>query len=113
MELRLLLRHYLVHPISVNQSNAAVLPIMLSSKPLPEMEAQETALAAELYQTAGLEGLPQEQQLARLMVTSVEAWVVKTVGLATYGQDLQLGNQLCAKVPHHSHKRCTHSPDRN
>lgn len=79
MELRLLLRHYLVHPISVNQSNAAVLPIMLSSKPLPEMEAQETALAAELYQTARLEGLPQEQQLARLMVASVEAGVVQTV----------------------------------
>ncbi|KAK2079228.1 hypothetical protein QBZ16_002919 [Prototheca wickerhamii] len=70
MELRLLLRHYQVHPISVNQSNAAVLPIMLSSKPLPEMEAQETTLAAELYQTAGLEGLPQEQQLARLMELS-------------------------------------------
>ena len=107
MELRLLLRHYLVHPISVNQSNAAVLPIMLSSKPLPEMEAQETALAAELYQTAGLEGLPQEQQLARLMVASVEAGVVKTVGFGCFWSECGLDSQLSSKVPHHSHRRFT------
>lgn len=68
LELRPLLRHYVAHPISVNQSNAPILPIMLASKPLPEMEEGEAELTGELYESSGLGDLPQEQQLARLMV---------------------------------------------
>lgn len=39
-----MLHHFVVHPKSVNQSNAPVLPIMLATKLLPEQEAQQTAL---------------------------------------------------------------------
>ncbi|GAB4823927.1 hypothetical protein N2152v2_010973 [Parachlorella kessleri] len=43
-QLRPLLKHWVVHPRSVNQSNAALLPIMLATKLLPEMEEEEAAL---------------------------------------------------------------------
>ena len=43
-QLRPLLRHYAVHPRSVNQTNAPILPIMLATKLLPEQEAEEEEL---------------------------------------------------------------------
>lgn len=47
-QLRPLLQHYVVHPRSVNQTNAPVLPIMLATKLLPEQEAErEAALAGD------------------------------------------------------------------
>lgn len=67
-ELRPLLKHYVAHPISVNQSNAHILPILLASKALPEMEARDMELLDELYAAMGTSGLPPEQQLALVMV---------------------------------------------
>uniref|UniRef100_A0A7S0N2P1 Mediator of RNA polymerase II transcription subunit 8 n=1 Tax=Pyramimonas obovata TaxID=1411642 RepID=A0A7S0N2P1_9CHLO len=43
-EFRPLLRHYVVHPNSVNAEVAAELPVLLSTKLLPEMEHEEAAL---------------------------------------------------------------------
>lgn len=37
-QLRPLTQHYVIHPKSVNQSNSVTLPIMLSSRLLPEQE---------------------------------------------------------------------------
>lgn len=67
-ELRPLLKHYVAHPISVNQSNAHVLPILLASKALPEMEARDAELLEGLHAATGTSGLPPEQQLALIMV---------------------------------------------
>ncbi|KAK9841308.1 hypothetical protein WJX74_003594 [Apatococcus lobatus] len=39
-QLRPSLKSFLVHPKSVNQSNAPMLPIMMATKALPEMEAE-------------------------------------------------------------------------
>lgn len=47
-QLRPLLKHWVAHPKSVNQSNAPLLPIMLATKVLPEMEAEEAALLQAL-----------------------------------------------------------------
>lgn len=52
-QIRHLLEHYIVKPHSVNQSNAPVLPILLSTKLLPDQEkerekALETALTNRL-----------------------------------------------------------------
>ncbi|KFM22908.1 hypothetical protein F751_6417 [Auxenochlorella protothecoides] len=66
-ELRPLLKHYVAHPISVNQSNAHVLPILLASKALPEMEARDAELLEGLHAATGTSGLPPEQQLALIM----------------------------------------------
>ncbi|KAL4448050.1 hypothetical protein ABPG75_005269 [Micractinium tetrahymenae] len=46
--LRPLLRQFAAYPRSVNQSNAPILPIMLATKLLPEMEAEERALLSAL-----------------------------------------------------------------
>eukprot|EP00884_Botryococcus_braunii_P003075 jgi/Botrbrau1/12769/Bobra.0238s0008.1 len=43
-QLRPLMKSYAVHPKAVNQENAPILPIMLASKVLPEMEQEEAAL---------------------------------------------------------------------
>ena len=45
-QLRPLLQHYAVHPRSVNQSNAPILPIMLATKLLPEQEEEQDAMLA-------------------------------------------------------------------
>ncbi|CAK0786965.1 hypothetical protein CVIRNUC_010179 [Coccomyxa viridis] len=46
-ELRPLLHYYAVHPKAVNAANAPILPIMLSTMALPEMEAEEKGLLAD------------------------------------------------------------------
>ncbi|PRW59040.1 mediator of RNA polymerase II transcription subunit 8-like [Chlorella sorokiniana] len=46
--LRPLLRQFAAYPRSVNQTNAPILPIMLATKLLPEMEAEEASLLAQL-----------------------------------------------------------------
>ncbi|KAH7617468.1 hypothetical protein NADE_007246 [Nannochloris sp. 'desiccata'] len=46
-QVRPLLQHYTVHPRSVNQTNAPILPIMLATKLLPEQEAEHIALLAD------------------------------------------------------------------
>jgi hypothetical protein len=45
-QLRPLLQHYVVHPRSVNQTNAPLLPLLLATKLLPEQEVERNALAA-------------------------------------------------------------------
>ncbi|KAL4859748.1 Mediator of RNA polymerase II transcription subunit 8 [Chlorella vulgaris] len=45
--LRPLLRQFAAYPRSVNQTNAPILPIMLATKLLPEMEEQERDLLAQ------------------------------------------------------------------
>ncbi|KAK9805476.1 hypothetical protein WJX72_000336 [[Myrmecia] bisecta] len=52
-QLRPLLKHYVVFPKSVNQQNATILPIMLASKALPEMEAEEAELLAGHHAAMG------------------------------------------------------------
>ncbi|CAL5229168.1 g12443 [Coccomyxa viridis] len=46
-ELRPLLHYYAVHPKAVNAANAPILPIMLSTMALPEMEAEEKGLLSQ------------------------------------------------------------------
>jgi hypothetical protein len=55
-QLRPALRHYAVHPRSVNQTNAPMLPIMLATKLLPEQEAEREQLL--LGVEGGREALP-------------------------------------------------------
>ena len=43
-QLRPLLQHYAIHPKSVNQTNAPILPIMLATKLLPEQEEEQEAM---------------------------------------------------------------------
>lgn len=47
VQLRPLLQHYAIHPRSVNQTNAPILPIMLATKLLPEQEAEQQAMLAD------------------------------------------------------------------
>ena len=44
MQLRPLLRHYVIHPRSVNEFNAPLLPLMLATTKLPEQEEQRAKL---------------------------------------------------------------------
>jgi hypothetical protein len=44
MQLRPLLRHYVIHPRSVNEFNAPLLPLMLATTKLPEQEDQDAKL---------------------------------------------------------------------
>lgn len=67
-EVRPLLKHYVAHPVSVNQSNAAALPILLASRGLPDAEAADAALLEDLHARAATAHLPVDQQLSKIMV---------------------------------------------
>ncbi|XP_008789630.1 mediator of RNA polymerase II transcription subunit 8 [Phoenix dactylifera] len=55
---------FVVYPRNVNAENAAILPVMLSSKLLPEMEAEDNAKREQLLY--GLSNLPVHMQIEKL-----------------------------------------------
>ncbi|KAK1275299.1 Mediator of RNA polymerase II transcription subunit 8 [Acorus gramineus] len=55
---------FVVHPKNVNAENATVLPVMLSSKLLPEMEVEDNAKREQLL--LGMQNLPVPMQIERL-----------------------------------------------
>ncbi|EFN57634.1 hypothetical protein CHLNCDRAFT_142742 [Chlorella variabilis] len=74
--LRPLLRQFAAYPRSVNQTNAPILPIMLATKLLPEMEGEEAELLQELEaerRRRGGEG--QAAAAAQLSMAEQFAWV--------------------------------------
>ncbi|KAG6522791.1 hypothetical protein ZIOFF_019946 [Zingiber officinale] len=55
---------FVVYPRNVNAENATILPVMLSSKLLPEMEAEDTTKREQLL--LGISGLPVHMQIEKL-----------------------------------------------
>ncbi|KAL2332557.1 hypothetical protein Fmac_020138 [Flemingia macrophylla] len=55
---------FIVHPKNVNAENASILPVMLSSKLLPEMETDDTSKRDQLLQ--GMQNLPIATQIDKL-----------------------------------------------
>ncbi|KAL8458882.1 hypothetical protein ACS0TY_036400 [Phlomoides rotata] len=55
---------FVVHPKNVNAENATILPVMLSSKLLPEMEMEDNAKREQLLQ--GMQGMPVAAQIEKL-----------------------------------------------
>ncbi|XP_058227686.1 mediator of RNA polymerase II transcription subunit 8 isoform X2 [Rhododendron vialii] len=55
---------FVVHPKNVNAENATILPVMLSSKLLPEMEMDDNAKRDQLLQ--GMQNLPLSSQIDKL-----------------------------------------------
>ncbi|CAN8266676.1 unnamed protein product [Cochlearia groenlandica] len=63
-EVRKVSKAFVVLPKNVNAENAAILPVMLSSKLLPEMEADDNSKREQLLQ--GVQNLPVPMQIERL-----------------------------------------------
>ncbi|XP_024310726.1 mediator of RNA polymerase II transcription subunit 8 isoform X2 [Brachypodium distachyon] len=94
---------FVVYPRNVNAENASILPVMLSSKLLPEMEIEETTKREQLL--SGITNLPVPSQMEKLkaridMIASacetaerVIAECRKTYGLGTR-QGANLGPTL-------------------
>ncbi|XP_045805305.1 mediator of RNA polymerase II transcription subunit 8-like isoform X1 [Trifolium pratense] len=55
---------FIVHPKNVNADNATILPVMLSTKLLPEMETEDTSKRDQLLQ--GMQNLPIPTQIDKL-----------------------------------------------
>ncbi|XP_043713427.1 mediator of RNA polymerase II transcription subunit 8 isoform X2 [Telopea speciosissima] len=55
---------FVVHPRNVNAENATILPVMLSSKLLPEMEAEDSTKREQLL--IGMQNLPISAQIEKL-----------------------------------------------
>ncbi|CAN6482680.1 unnamed protein product [Victoria cruziana] len=55
---------FVVHPKLVNAENSTILPVMLSSKLLPEMEAEDTSKKEQLL--LGMQNLPIPTQIERI-----------------------------------------------
>ncbi|GMI86102.1 mediator subunit 8 [Hibiscus trionum] len=55
---------YVVHPKNVNAENARILPVMLSSKLIPEMEVQDNLKREQLL--LGIQNLPIPSQIEKL-----------------------------------------------
>ncbi|XP_047947754.1 mediator of RNA polymerase II transcription subunit 8 isoform X1 [Salvia hispanica] len=55
---------FVVHPKNVNAENATILPVMLSSKLLPEMETEDNTKREQLLH--GMQGLPVAAQIDKL-----------------------------------------------
>ncbi|KAL2462426.1 Mediator of RNA polymerase II transcription subunit 8 [Forsythia ovata] len=55
---------FVVHPRNVNAENATILPVMLSSKLLPEMEIDDKTKREQLLQ--GIQNLPESAQIEKL-----------------------------------------------
>ncbi|KAH7307296.1 hypothetical protein KP509_22G053100 [Ceratopteris richardii] len=63
-DIKQILKMFVVHPKNVNAEIAAILPVMLSSKLLPEMEQEEAALKEQIL--AGVSNLPIQLQTEKL-----------------------------------------------
>ncbi|GAV66842.1 hypothetical protein CFOL_v3_10352, partial [Cephalotus follicularis] len=63
-EIRKASKAFVVHPKNVNLQNAAILPVMLSSKLLPEMETEDSSKREQLL--LGLQNLPITTQIDKL-----------------------------------------------
>ncbi|XP_006650204.3 mediator of RNA polymerase II transcription subunit 8 isoform X2 [Oryza brachyantha] len=90
---------FVVYPRNVNAENAAILPVMLSSKLLPEMEAEETTKRENLL--SGITNLPVPAQIEKLkaridMIGSAceTAEKVITECRKTYGLGARQGTNL-------------------
>ncbi|CAJ1954920.1 unnamed protein product [Sphenostylis stenocarpa] len=57
---------FVVHPKNVNAENATILPVMLSSKLLPEMEAEESSKREQLLEGMQNQNLPITTQIEKL-----------------------------------------------
>ncbi|KAA8540166.1 hypothetical protein F0562_024271 [Nyssa sinensis] len=55
---------FVVHPKNVNAENATILPVMLSSKLLPEMETEDNSKREQLFH--GMQNLPVSSQIEKL-----------------------------------------------
>ncbi|GBG86311.1 hypothetical protein CBR_g41305 [Chara braunii] len=65
-DMKPVMKMFLVHPKDVSAENAAILPIMLSSKLLPEMEAEQTLMTDQLL--GSMAGLPPNVMEERLQL---------------------------------------------
>ncbi|KAI5069448.1 hypothetical protein GOP47_0015749 [Adiantum capillus-veneris] len=63
-DIKPILKMFVVHPKNVNAENSQILPVMLSSKLLPEMESEEAALKEQIL--AGVSNLPLQLQTEKL-----------------------------------------------
>uniref|UniRef100_A0A2P2JKY6 Uncharacterized protein MANES_06G177300 n=1 Tax=Rhizophora mucronata TaxID=61149 RepID=A0A2P2JKY6_RHIMU len=63
-EIKKVSKAFVVHPKNVNAENAAILPVMLSSKLLPEMEMEDNSKREQLLQ--GMQSLPISTQIEKL-----------------------------------------------
>lgn len=91
-QLRPMLKLWAVHPKSVNQQNAAILPIMLATKSLPEMDAD----AAQMLQHAADAQLAGNLELLTSVEDAHNALVRHLTQLGEPGSDQGL---LDAKSP--------------
>jgi len=57
-----------VYPRNVNAENAPILPVMLSSKLLPDMEVEETTKREQLL--SGIANLPVPTQIEKIKVSN-------------------------------------------
>ncbi|KAF0921923.1 hypothetical protein E2562_020531 [Oryza meyeriana var. granulata] len=90
---------FVVYPRNVNAENAAILPVMLSSKLLPEMEAEETTKRENLL--SGITNLPIPAQIEKLkaridMIGSACETAEKVIAECrkTYGLGARQGTNL-------------------
>ncbi|KAG0570139.1 hypothetical protein KC19_6G141600 [Ceratodon purpureus] len=95
-DIKPILKMFVVYPKNVNAENATILPIMLSSKLLPEMEAEETILKDKML--AGIANLPVHMQSEKIqrqieLVRSVCDGAEKVLGEArkVYGLSSRQG----------------------
>lgn len=95
-DIKPILKMFVVYPKNVNAENATILPIMLSSKLLPEMEAEETVLKDKML--AGISNLPVQMQSEKIqrqieLVRSVCDGAEKVLGEArkVYGLSSRQG----------------------
>ncbi|KAI9087296.1 hypothetical protein K1719_030766 [Acacia pycnantha] len=63
-EVKKVSKAFVVHPKNVNAENATILPVMLSSKLLPEMEIDDNSKREQLLQ--GMQNLPVTTQIEKL-----------------------------------------------
>ncbi|KAI4355908.1 hypothetical protein L6164_004635 [Bauhinia variegata] len=63
-EMKKVSKAFVVHPKNVNAENATILPVMLSSKLLPEMEMDDNSKREQLLQ--GMQNLPITTQIEKL-----------------------------------------------
>ncbi|KAJ7962669.1 mediator of RNA polymerase II transcription subunit 8 [Quillaja saponaria] len=63
-EVKKVSKAFLVHPKNVNAENSTILPVMLSSKLLPEMEMDDNSKREQLLQ--GIQNLPISTQIEKL-----------------------------------------------
>jgi hypothetical protein len=67
-DIKPILKVFVVYPKNVNAENYTILPIMLSSKLLPEMEAEEATMKEQIL--SGISSLPVHAQNEKIQVRS-------------------------------------------